>query len=207
MGIRVLPPDVNESVATFAPVGKDIRFGLAAIRNVGVNVVEAIITARKSKDQFTGFSDFLRKVPLVVCNKRVIESLIKAGAFDSFQDARKGLVLVHEQAVDAVIDIVAMATHLSGDRVHHLDAVIAAEEKKSAAYLQAIAKRLAGVSTEQRILRGHPAEAILETTTGELNILIAMATHGRSGAQRWLLGSVAEKVIRAARGPGFKRRV
>src|SRR6478736_8228854 len=105
MGIKVLPPDVNESVATFAPVGKDIRFGLAAIRNVGANVVEAIIAARKSKGAFTGFSDFLRKVPLVVCNKRVIESLIKAGAFDSFHDARKGLVLVHEQAVDAVIDI------------------------------------------------------------------------------------------------------
>src|SRR6185437_15044094 len=57
------------------------------------------------KGEFSGFSDFLRKVPLVVCNKRVIESLIKAGAFDSFQDARKGLVLVHEQAVDAGIDI------------------------------------------------------------------------------------------------------
>jgi DNA polymerase-3 subunit alpha len=105
MGIKVLPPDVNESVATFAAVGKDVRFGLAAIRNVGINVVEAIIAARKSKGAFTGFSDFLRKVPLVVCNKRVIESLIKAGAFDSFADDRKGLVLVHEQAVDAVIDI------------------------------------------------------------------------------------------------------
>jgi DNA polymerase III subunit alpha len=105
MGIKVLPPDVNESVATFAPVGRDIRFGLAAIRNVGANVVEAISAARKSKGAFTGFADFLRKVPLVVCNKRVIESLIKAGAFDSFQDTRKGLVLVHEQAVDAVIDI------------------------------------------------------------------------------------------------------
>ena len=103
----------------------------------------------------------------------------------------------------SVIDIGAMATHLSGDRVHHLDAVIAAEEKKSAAYLQAIAKRLARVSTEQRILRGHPAEAILETTTGELNILIAMATHGRSGAQRWLLGSVAEKVLRGTIHPLF----
>src|SRR5580700_1418594 len=105
MGIKVLPPDVNESVATFAAVGTDIRFGLAAIRNVGTNVVDAIIAARKSKGQFSGFTDFLRKVPLVVCNKRVIESLIKAGAFDSFRDARKGLVLVHEQAVDAVIDI------------------------------------------------------------------------------------------------------
>ncbi|MGA8116576.1 MAG: DNA polymerase III subunit alpha, partial [Actinocatenispora sp.] len=105
MGIKVLPPDVNESIATFAPVGQDIRFGLAAIRNVGTNVVEAIIAARKSKGGFTSFADFLRKVPLVVCNKRVIESLVKAGAFDSFGDPRKGLVLVHEQAVDAVIDI------------------------------------------------------------------------------------------------------
>jgi DNA polymerase-3 subunit alpha len=105
MGIKVLPPDVNESIGTFAPVGQDIRFGLAAIRNVGTNVVEAIIAARKSKGGFTSFADFLRKVPLVVCNKRVIESLVKAGAFDSFGDPRKGLVLAHEQAVDAVIDI------------------------------------------------------------------------------------------------------
>src|ERR1700723_2799122 len=105
MGIKVLPPDVNESVATFAAVGTDIRFGLAAVRNVGTNVVDAISAARKSKGLFSGFTDFLRKVPLVVCNKRVIESLIKAGAFDSFRDPRKGLVLVHEQAVDAVIDI------------------------------------------------------------------------------------------------------
>jgi DNA polymerase III subunit alpha len=105
MGIKVLPPDVNQSVATFAAVGRDIRFGLAAIRNVGTNVVEAIIAARRSKGAFTGFADFLRKVPLVVCNKRVIESLIKAGAFDSFGDARKGLVLVHELAVDAVLDV------------------------------------------------------------------------------------------------------
>src|SRR5579863_10147633 len=105
MGIKVLPPDVNESVATFAAVGRDVRFGLAAIRNVGTNVVEAVIAARKSKGAFTAFADFLRKVPLVVCNKRVIESLIKAGAFDSLGDARKGLVFVHEQAVDAVLDL------------------------------------------------------------------------------------------------------
>jgi DNA polymerase-3 subunit alpha len=105
MGIKVLPPDVNSSVATFTPVGRDIRFGLAAIRNVGNNVVDAIVATRKSKGKFTSFPDFLRKVPAVVCNKRVIESLVKAGAFDSFSHPRKGLVLVHEQAVDAVIDI------------------------------------------------------------------------------------------------------
>jgi DNA polymerase III subunit alpha len=105
MGIKVLPPDVNASAATFTPVGRDIRFGLAAIRNVGANVVEAIIAARKAEGEFVSFSDFLRKVPAVVCNKRVIESLVKAGAFDSFEHPRKGLMLIHEQAVDSVIDI------------------------------------------------------------------------------------------------------
>jgi len=105
MGVKVLPPDVNASAATFTPVGEDVRFGLAAIRNVGANVVEAIIAARRSKGEFTSFADFLRKVPAVVCNKRVIESLVKAGAFDSFNHPRKGLALIHEQAVDSVIDI------------------------------------------------------------------------------------------------------
>jgi DNA polymerase-3 subunit alpha len=105
MGIKVLPPDVNASAATFTPVGTDIRFGMAAVRNVGTAVVESIVEARRSKGAFTSFSDFLRKVPVNVCNKRVIESLIKAGAFDSFEHPRKGLVLIHEQAIDTVIDV------------------------------------------------------------------------------------------------------
>ncbi len=79
----MLPPDVNSSIANLHPVGTDIRFGLAAIRNVGDNVVEAIERAREEKGAFTSFGDFLAKVPAVVCNKRTVESLIKAGAFDS----------------------------------------------------------------------------------------------------------------------------
>ncbi|MEV7967618.1 DNA polymerase III subunit alpha [Sphaerisporangium sp. NPDC088356] len=105
MGIKVLPPDVNDSDFDFTPRDTDIRFGLSAIRNVGGNVVDGIISARKEKSRFTDFKDFLRKVPAIVCNKRVIESLIKAGAFDSMGHVRKGLVMVHEQAVDAIIDI------------------------------------------------------------------------------------------------------
>jgi DNA polymerase-3 subunit alpha len=105
MGITVLPPDVNASAATFTPVGGDIRFGLAAVRNVGTNVVDAIVAARSAKGAFISFSDFLRKVPINVCNKRVIESLVKAGAFDSLGHPRKGLVLIHEQAIDTVIDV------------------------------------------------------------------------------------------------------
>lgn len=101
MGINVLAPDVNESIAAFSAVGKDIRFGLGAVRNVGLNVVDGIATSRADKGRFTSFHDFLRKVPAVVCSKRVIESLIKAGAFDSLGNTRRSLVEIHEEAVDA----------------------------------------------------------------------------------------------------------
>ena len=105
MGIKVLPPDVNDSVARFAAVGTDIRFGMQAIRNVGHNVVEGIVAAREEKGAFTSFKDFLSKCPAVVCNKRTIESLIKAGAFDGLQESRQGLYRVHEDFVDNFVDI------------------------------------------------------------------------------------------------------
>jgi DNA polymerase-3 subunit alpha len=105
MHITVLPPDVNDSAAKFTAVGSDIRFGLTAIRNVGANVVDAIIAARETKGAFTSFQDFLDKVPAVVCNKRTIESLIKAGAFDSLGHPRRALLVIHEQAVDSVISV------------------------------------------------------------------------------------------------------
>ncbi|MFD1826614.1 DNA polymerase III subunit alpha [Mumia zhuanghuii] len=105
MGIKVLPPDVNDSEANFTAVGPDIRFGLSAVRNVGHNVVDAIAEARTEKGAFTDFSDFMDKVPPVVCNKRVIESLIKSGAFDSLKHYRRALVTIHEDAVDQYIDL------------------------------------------------------------------------------------------------------
>ncbi|UDY22474.1 DNA polymerase III subunit alpha [Nocardioides sp. Kera G14] len=105
MKINVLPPDVNESLVDFAAVGNDIRFGLTAVRNVGLNVVEGIVAARQEKGRYVDFNDFLDKVPAVVCNKRVIESLIKSGAFDDLKHRRRALVAVHETAVDQFVDI------------------------------------------------------------------------------------------------------
>ncbi|WP_434093883.1 DNA polymerase III subunit alpha [Saccharomonospora azurea] len=105
LGIKVLPPDVNESGAQFAAVGSDIRFGLGAIRNVGANVVQSIINTRDKKGKYTSFTDFLDKSELVACNKRVIESLIKAGAFDSLGATRLSMIRVHEGAVDAVVPL------------------------------------------------------------------------------------------------------
>ncbi|WP_018763565.1 DNA polymerase III subunit alpha [Arthrobacter sp. 135MFCol5.1] len=105
MGITVLPPDVNESALNFTPVGNDIRFGMGAIRNVGANAVDAMVTARESEGAYTSFKDFLMKVPAVVCNKRTIESLIKSGAFDSLGHHRRALAMIHEEAIDSVITL------------------------------------------------------------------------------------------------------
>ncbi|GAB7003769.1 DNA polymerase III subunit alpha [Nocardioides sp. AN3] len=105
MKIAVLPPDVNESSHDFTAVGNDIRFGLTAVRNVGANVVDGIVTAREEKGRYADFNDFLGKVPAQVCNKRVIESLVKAGAFDDMSHRRRALVAIHETAVDQYVDI------------------------------------------------------------------------------------------------------
>jgi DNA polymerase-3 subunit alpha len=102
MDIRVLPPDVNGSEMDFAPAAGDgaaIRYGLSAVRNVGEGAVQQVLEARRSKGEFTSFADFCRKVEPSVLTKRVLESLILAGAFDSLGYTRGGLMQkVGEQA-------------------------------------------------------------------------------------------------------------
>ncbi|MDQ1546180.1 MAG: polymerase subunit alpha [Actinomycetota bacterium] len=112
MGIRVLAPDVNESFVDFTAVPAeidrsigDIRFGLGAVRNVGYNVVEGIRAAREEKGRFESFYDFLNKVPVQVANKRTVESLIKAGAFDSLGSTRRALLEIHEDAVEGAVNV------------------------------------------------------------------------------------------------------
>ena len=105
MKIAVLPPDVNESSHNFTAVGNDIRFGLTAVRNVGSNVVDGIVAGRTDNGRYADFNDFLDKVPAHVCNKRVIDSLVKAGAFDDMKHHRSALSAIHETAVDQYVDI------------------------------------------------------------------------------------------------------
>ncbi|MFE7448167.1 DNA polymerase III subunit alpha [Streptomyces griseus] len=106
MGVKVLPPDVNESDADFTPQGDDqIRFGLTAVRNVGQNVVDSIIRCRKTKGKYESFPSYLDNVEVVACNKRTTESLIKAGAFDDMGHTRKGLTEHFESMIDNVVAI------------------------------------------------------------------------------------------------------
>ena len=91
MGIEVLPPNLNESFRYFSVIPKEnkIRFGLAAIKNVGENVVEEIVKERKEKGHFQSIEDFVSRVPIKVLNKKSLESLIKTGTFDKFGERKK----------------------------------------------------------------------------------------------------------------------
>ena len=100
MGINVLPPDINESMRDFSVVGDHIRFGLAAVKNVGVSAIESVIQARNAGGSFKSFVDFCNRVDPRKINKRVIESLIKCGAFDSTGNNRHQLMTSYEKIME-----------------------------------------------------------------------------------------------------------
>jgi len=112
MGIEVTVPDVNTSLPDFAPVSggdidaaesKTIVFGLSAVRNVGMGLVELIVEERDKNGPYGDFYEFCERVDTTVLNKRTIESMIKAGAFDSLDHPRQGLLMVFEQIVDGTL--------------------------------------------------------------------------------------------------------
>jgi DNA polymerase-3 subunit alpha len=103
MGIPVLVPDVNLSQSDFATYEGTITFGLSAVRNVGEAVVEQIVVEREKNGRYESFQDFVDRVDVSVLNKRTIESLIKAGGFDSLGDTRRGLLEVCYDMLDATI--------------------------------------------------------------------------------------------------------
>ncbi|GAK53078.1 DNA polymerase III, alpha subunit [Candidatus Moduliflexus flocculans] len=100
MGIAILPPDVNESVRTFSVAGERIRFGMAAVKNVGGGAVDAIIEARQKGGKYKHLQDFCERVDLSRVNKRVVESLIKCGAFDFSGHARAAMAQGLEQVFE-----------------------------------------------------------------------------------------------------------
>lgn len=102
INIGVLPPSINESFAAFTVKGDTIRFGLTALKNVGVNVIDSIVRNREEKGDFTGFMDFCNKIDTSCVSKRSVESLIKAGAFDDFKIHRSQLLAIYEKVLDGV---------------------------------------------------------------------------------------------------------
>ena len=102
MGIRILPPDINEGESGFSVKDGEIRYGLSAIKSVGRPVIEAILEERRSGGKFTDLRNFAERVSGKDVNKRTVESFIKAGAFDSLGGTRKQLMMVYMQVMDSV---------------------------------------------------------------------------------------------------------
>ncbi|AZV55386.1 DNA polymerase III subunit alpha [Clostridium sp. AWRP] len=104
IGIEIMPPSINESCTKFTVEDGNIRFGLSAIKNVGENVIDSIVRSRSKHGKFKDLVDFCNSIDLNSINKRVVESLIKAGAFDCFGVLRSQLIAVHEKVIDSVIN-------------------------------------------------------------------------------------------------------
>ncbi|AQS07717.1 DNA polymerase III subunit alpha [Clostridium beijerinckii] len=124
LGIQVLPPNINESFSKFTVKENKIRFGLAAIKNVGTNVVASIVKAREEKGKFESLVDFINKMDPSSINKRAVECLIKAGALDDFDVFRSKMLAVHEKLID----------NISSDKRRNIDGQIslfASEELKN----------------------------------------------------------------------------
>lgn len=100
MGIQVRPPDINESFSEFTVIGETIRFGLKGIKNIGSTAISSIIETREAKGKFTSLYDFCERVNLRLVNRKVIESLIKCGAFDSLGAKRSQLLQILDHAIE-----------------------------------------------------------------------------------------------------------
>ena len=102
LDIEILKPDINKSFGQFSVEGHNIRFGLAAVKNVGINVINNIIAEREANGDFKDFADLVKRLDSKDLNKRVLESLIKCGAFDNISDNRASLMMGYEKLLDSV---------------------------------------------------------------------------------------------------------
>ncbi|MDP8938247.1 MAG: DNA polymerase III subunit alpha, partial [Actinomycetota bacterium] len=194
LGIEVLVPDVNVSTADFGALDGKVPFGLAAIRNVGEGLVAHIVAERERGGPFADFYDFCERVDPMVLNKRSVESLIKAGAFDSLQHPRLGLLEVHEQIIDrtlarrrereaGVMSLFGDAGS-AGDPVHDERVPIRDREFEPTQRL-AFEKEMLGLYVSSHPLFG--CEAALRR---HADCVIAELREQRDGETRWVGGVV-----------------
>ena len=167
MGIRLLPPDINESDADFTVVGDDLRFGMAAVKNVGRGFVRTLMAERERNGRFTAFDEFCRRMYGQDLNRRAIESLIRAGAFDSLGCKRKALLQVLDTVLDAVntagrknvvgqLDLFGMDESEGGAGAEPL--TLPEVEEFSAAERMSMEREMTGL-----YLSGHPMDGYRDT--------------------------------------------
>jgi DNA polymerase III subunit alpha len=207
MGIAVEPPDLNVSDANFTPHGSAIRFGLAAVKNVGRNAIESIVAARKELGKFQSFFEFCEKVDLRLLNRRVIESLIKSGAMDSL-GRRSQLMAVLDKAMER-----AQKTQRDKDAGQHGLFGVFSEEDSRAADAEALPSipdwdEHQRLQSEKEILgffvSGHPLEKYKEKLLefGALTAEEALAMKASTGKDEICIGGLLTnlRVLKSKRG-------
>jgi DNA polymerase III subunit alpha len=200
MGIEVLPPDVNDSTLDFAPStggGRAIRYGLSAVRNVGEAAVQQIIDARAAKGLFESFSDFCRKVDPSVLTKRVLESSVLAGAFDSLGYRRRALLIGQDKVSGPIIaerkaEAAGQFSLFGGDsEVGQIDESVLAGDEFDKPELLRFEKEMLG-----QFVSDHPllevADALRSQSTHEIGDLEG-ADDGELVTVGGIIGDVARK--------------
>ncbi len=200
MGIKVLPPDINESHKEFTPVEDRIRFGLSAVRNLGENAAERIIAARKEGGPFRSLLDFCQRVGPGVLNKRALESLIKSGAFDFLGFSRNHLLKVYEQ----VADLAAEKQRLKEEGQHSLFEeeeagldpleTLPPLEEMPREQLLAYEKEMLGV-----YVTDHPLMQVKEELERQVEADISDLVELGDGAVKWIGGIITKKTQRITR--------
>lgn len=176
LGIELVPPNINEGFSKFTVKGEKIYFGLAAVKNVGVNVIENIVKSRKQKGEFINFVDFCNKIDTGVVNKRAVESLIKAGAFDCFKIYRSKLLAVYEKILDGVgnqrrknIDgQLNLFTDFAEKKFETVDIKYPDIKEFEKRYILSMEKEMTGL-----YISGHPLEEFEETLKIAVNTKIS----------------------------------
>ncbi|MCX5750011.1 MAG: DNA polymerase III subunit alpha [Candidatus Saganbacteria bacterium] len=185
MGISVLPPDINESGRDFSVSEKGVRFALAAVKNIGFNAIDAIVAQRAESGSFVSFEKFCERMDQRAVNKKVIESLIKCGAFDSTGEDRGVLLSRYEKVLSRVNKVSSVhhkrQTNLFGESVN-LSAVQEEPEAENAAVFSKeqilrMEKEMLGV-----YLSGHPMQGVSEQMELLSNTKISDIAHEKEGA-------------------------
>ena len=189
LGIEILKPDINKSYRKFTVEDGKIRFGLGSIKNVGFNVVDSIVAEREEHGQYVSFADFCERVQDKGVNKKCIESLIKAGVFDEFEQTRKTLILSFEEIIDTIQD---MAKKACIGQVSMFDLGETREESEKHKYVFNVSEEYSDkelLSMEKEMLgiylSGHPLEKLRDEIHRQTNIdsikMTEIAENGEGG--------------------------
>ncbi len=195
MGIRILPPDINESYKEFTPVEGGIRFGLTAVRNLGENAADRIIALRREAGPFVSLLDFCQRLGPGTVNKRTLESLIKSGAFDFLGLTRNHLLKIHDRVADLAAEkqhLLEQGQHsLFGDEEEEPLLSIPIEEELPKDRLLAYEKEMLGI-----YVTDHPLMHVREAFKRSVECDIADLPQLPDGAVKWIGGIISKKVQR-----------